>query len=97
MNVMLGGLSGSKMSSSDPDSKIDLLDDKKTVERKIKKAFCEEGNVVDNPLLAFLKVVVFPIFSLVGGEGFVVSRTEKWGGDLVYKTYQELHGMINFN
>jgi tyrosyl-tRNA synthetase len=42
MNTMVGGLSGSKMSSSDPDSKIDLLDDAKTVENKLKKAFCEE-------------------------------------------------------
>lgn len=42
MNTMVGGLTGSKMSSSDPDSKIDLLDDAKSVERKLKKAFCEE-------------------------------------------------------
>jgi tyrosyl-tRNA synthetase len=37
MNVMVGGLSGAKMSSSDPSSKIDLLDDRKTIEKKIKK------------------------------------------------------------
>ena len=42
MNTMVGGLSGSKMSSSDPDSKIDLLDDAKTVKAKLGKAFCEE-------------------------------------------------------
>ena len=41
MNFMVPGLMGSKMSSSDPDSKIDLLDDAKSVERKIKRAFCE--------------------------------------------------------
>lgn len=69
MNVMVGGLSGSKMSSSDPDSKIDLLDDKKTIEKKIKKAFCEEGNVTENPLLSFIRFLftysftnfIFPI------------------------------------
>lgn len=48
MNFMVPGLMGSKMSSSDPDSKIDLLDDVRTVERKIKKAFCEEGNIQEN-------------------------------------------------
>ena len=31
MNPMVGGLSGAKMSSSDPDSKIDLIDDAESV------------------------------------------------------------------
>lgn len=96
MNVMVGGLSGAKMSSSDPNSKIDLLDDKKTIEKKIKKAFCEEGNVVDNPLLSFIKYVVFPILSLSSdAPTFVITRTEKWGGNLVFNSYQELHGYFN--
>jgi tyrosyl-tRNA synthetase len=56
MNFMVGGLSGSKMSSSDADSKVDLLDSEETVSAKIKKAFCEEGNITDNPILAFVKV-----------------------------------------
>ena len=60
MNVMVGGLAGSKMSSSDPDSKIDLLDDAKAVEQKIKKAFCEEGNITENPILSFIRYVIFP-------------------------------------
>ena len=34
---------GAKMSSSDPNSKIDLLDSAKKVKDKIKKAFCEAG------------------------------------------------------
>lgn len=64
MNFMVPGLMGSKMSSSDPDSKIDLLDDAKVVEKKIKKAFCEEGNIVDNGLLSFAKFVILPLKSL---------------------------------
>ena len=56
MNPMVGGLSGAKMSSSDPDSKIDLLDDHPSIEKKLKKAFCEEGNITDNPILSFVKV-----------------------------------------
>ena len=47
MNVTVGGLSGSKMSSSDPDSTIDLLDDAKS----IKKAFCEKGNIVEKAIV----------------------------------------------
>ena len=58
MNAMVGGLSGSKMSSSDPDSKVDLLDDSESVKSKLRKAFCEEGNIAENPILQFLKAVV---------------------------------------
>ncbi|KAJ3157605.1 Tyrosine--tRNA ligase, cytoplasmic [Geranomyces michiganensis] len=91
MNVMVSGLRGSKMSSSDADSKVDLLDDAKSVERKIKKAFCELGNVENNPLLEFLKYVVIPAQSLSKPDyKFVVSRAEKFGGDLVFATYEEV-------
>lgn len=36
------------MSSSEEDSKIDLLDDEAAVKRKLKKAFCEPGNIEEN-------------------------------------------------
>ncbi|KAJ3337058.1 Tyrosine--tRNA ligase, cytoplasmic [Gonapodya sp. JEL0774] len=92
MNPMLPGLTGTKMSSSEPDSKIDLLDDKEAIERKVKKSFCEEGNIVDNPVLGFVKNVLLPLSSLKhGGEGlFVVRRPEKFGGDLTFTTVADL-------
>ena len=55
------GLTGSKMSSSDEDSKIDLLDSPAQVKKKLKKAFCEPGNVEDNGVLSFCKHVLFPL------------------------------------
>ena len=55
------------MSSSDEDSKIDLLDAPPVIKKKLKKAFCEPGNVADNGLLAFAKHVIFPLFK--PGEG----------------------------
>lgn len=64
MNPMVPGLSGGKMSSSDPNSKIDFLDTPAAVRKKIKSAFCEEGNVEDNGLLAFVKAVIIPISQL---------------------------------
>jgi tyrosyl-tRNA synthetase len=64
MNAMVPGLAGGKMSSSDPDSKIDFLDPPDAVRRKIKKAFCEEGNVEDNGVLAFVEAVLIPISEL---------------------------------
>ena len=62
------GLTGSKMSSSDEDSKIDLIDSPADVKRKLKKAFCEPGNVADNGILAFTKHVLFPALKLKGGS-----------------------------
>lgn len=91
MNPMVPGLAGAKMSSSDPDSKIDFLDDAKAVQKKIKKAFCEEGNITENGLLSFIKFVYFPLKSLSTPEPkFVCPRPEKWGGDIVYDSYEKL-------
>ncbi|KDQ57947.1 hypothetical protein JAAARDRAFT_155601 [Jaapia argillacea MUCL 33604] len=64
MNAMVPGLAGGKMSASDPNSKIDFLDSAEVVRSKIKKAFCEEGNIQDNGLLAFAKAVLIPISQL---------------------------------
>lgn len=73
MNPMVPGLMGGKMSSSDPDSKIDFLDPPEVVKRKIRKSFCEEGNVSENGLLAFLEAVLIPVSQLrlerLRGEG----------------------------
>ncbi|KAF8735407.1 hypothetical protein AX14_002063 [Amanita brunnescens Koide BX004] len=64
MNAMVPGLAGGKMSSSDPNSKIDFLDTAEAVRKKIKAAFCEEGNVEDNGLLSFIEAVLIPISQL---------------------------------
>ncbi|TIB80656.1 tyrosine tRNA ligase [Wallemia mellicola] len=105
MNAMVPGLAGGKMSSSDPNSKIDFLDSAADVKKKIKLAFCEEGNIEENGLLAFLKAVVFPIAaykqqakgkSPFVGEGadekdlYSVTRPERFGGSLHYTEYTKL-------
>jgi tyrosyl-tRNA synthetase len=91
MNGMVGGLSGSKMSSSEPDSKVDLLDSKKDLSKKLKKAFCEEGNVENNPILSFLKAVVFPAKSLTNPNyEFLIQRPENYGGSISFKNAQDL-------
>lgn len=64
MNAMVPGLMGGKMSSSDPNSKIDFLDSPEAVKKKLKAAFCEPGNVEDNGLLSFAEAVLFPISQL---------------------------------
>ncbi|KAJ8514416.1 hypothetical protein ONZ45_g8032 [Pleurotus djamor] len=64
MNAMVPGLGGGKMSSSDPNSKIDFLDPPEVVRKKIKAAFCEEGTVEGNGVLAFVQAVLMPISQL---------------------------------
>ncbi|RXM30573.1 Tyrosine--tRNA ligase, cytoplasmic [Acipenser ruthenus] len=63
MNPMVPGLTGGKMSSSEEESKIDLLDRKEDVKKKLKKAFCEPGNIESNGVLSFVKHVIFPLHS----------------------------------
>ncbi|XP_077868575.1 tyrosine--tRNA ligase, cytoplasmic-like [Saccoglossus kowalevskii] len=88
MNPMVPGLTGAKMSSSEEDSKIDLLDNSNSVKKKLKKAFCEPGNVEDNGILSFAKHVVFPLFS--EGQKFVIQRDEKFGGCVEYPDHDSL-------
>ncbi|KAK3098691.1 hypothetical protein FSP39_022087 [Pinctada imbricata] len=87
MNPMVPGLTGSKMSSSEEDSKIDLLDSAAQVKKKLGKAFCEPGNITDNGVLSFCKHVLFPIKTK---DGFLVKRDEANGGNTLYKTYDDL-------
>lgn len=85
MNPMVPGLTGTKMSSSEEDSKIDLLDDSAALKRKLKKAFCEPGNVENNGLLSFIKHVIYSVY----GE-FEILRKDEFGGNKTYKNYADL-------
>uniref|UniRef100_A0A2R5LEL3 Tyrosine--tRNA ligase n=1 Tax=Ornithodoros turicata TaxID=34597 RepID=A0A2R5LEL3_9ACAR len=87
MNPMVPGLSGAKMSSSQEDSKIDLLDTPSAIRSKLKKAFCEPGNLEENGVLAFVKHVIFP---LAHGKEIILERDEAHGGNIVYETYQQM-------
>ncbi|KAI8865786.1 tyrosine tRNA ligase [Ramicandelaber brevisporus] len=103
MNFMVPGLQGDKMSSSDADSKIDLLDAPKDVAKKIRAAFCEEGNVENNGVLSFVKFVLLPLctqHARLGDQGivhaphipraFTVKRRPENGGDISYTDFAAL-------
>lgn len=89
MTPLIPGLVGKKMSASEPKSKIDLLDDAKTVEQKLDAAYCPEGVVEDNGVLAFAKYVIM-VLKRDAKEKFVVDRPQKFGGKLEFKNYEEL-------
>jgi len=92
MNPMVPGLAGGKMSASDPDSKIDVLDAPEVVKKKIKKAFAMPKEVEENGLLSFVEYVLLPAGALRGGQPkFVVERREGEGEPLVYTSVEQLH------
>ena len=76
-----------KMSKSKPDSMISIHDNVDEVNRKLKKAYCSEKQVEGNPILELCKYVIFPELK---GEVFLIERPEKFGGNLDFKSYEEL-------
>jgi tyrosyl-tRNA synthetase len=92
MMPFLPGLVGKKMSASVEASKIGLLDDKKTVQKKVNLADFEEGNP-DNGTMAFFKSIAFVLLE-DKGEKLIVKRPEKFGGNLEFKTYKELEKAV---
>lgn len=74
-----------KMSKSDPDSAIFMLDAPKEVKRKINKAYCPPNNVKENPILEYCKYIIFELT-----DSFYIERPEKYGGDVEYDSYKAL-------
>ena len=90
---MVPGISGAKMSSSEEDSKIDLLDDESVLKLKLDKSVCIDGVVQDNGLLAFAKFVIFPIFDHrkdFEHSGQFVIKINGTGDVLLFDTYDQL-------
>lgn len=83
MNAMVPGMNGSKMSSSDTDSKIDFLDSPADITRKVKAAYCMEGEIENNGVLAFVGAVLMPIArlraeSVATGQKLSDGISESW-------------------
>jgi len=90
MNFLIPGLGKSgKMSSSEPNSKIDLDDSNETVEKKIIGSFSEDGVVKRNGLLAVMRFIIFRKLEKEG-RPFHVTRAKEHGGDVNFATYKEL-------
>ncbi|MFB3152367.1 MAG: tyrosine--tRNA ligase [Nitrosopumilaceae archaeon] len=74
-----------KMSKSDPNSGIFIHDDDSVIRSKIKRAWCEEGNIKNNPLLEIADQILFHDYDVVS-----VTRPEKFGGNITYTSFSEL-------
>ncbi len=78
-------LKESKMSKTNPNSTIFIHDSPDEIKTKIKKAWCEEGNIENNPLLEISKQILFHDYDEVR-----VERPEKFGGNVSFSKYEEL-------
>jgi len=74
-----------KMSKSDPNSGVFIHNTDEEIKTKIKKAWCEEANIQNNPLLEISKNVILHEF-----EEMKVERPEKFGGNVDYNDYNQL-------
>jgi len=74
-----------KMSKSDPNSGVFIHDSDDEIKLKIKKAWCEEGNTENNPLLEITKNVIFHEFNEIS-----IERSEKFGGNVTYTDSSQL-------
>ncbi|TKA30312.1 hypothetical protein B0A50_02539 [Salinomyces thailandicus] len=93
MNPLIPGLQeGGKMSSSDPDSKIDLIDPPEVVKKKLKKAFCPPKQVQGNGVLSFVEYVLLPASALKnnGTPKFLVQRRDA-AEPLSYANIEDMH------
>ncbi|KAI5861769.1 tyrosine tRNA ligase [Durotheca rogersii] len=91
MNTMVPGLGeAQKMSASEPESKIDLLDSPDLVAKKLKKAVCVPKKLEGNGVVAFVEHVIFRVVSLkTGGKPhFTVERRDE--EPLVYDDIEKL-------
>ncbi len=87
MNPLIPGLTKTgKMSSSEPNSKIDFDDSDEVIKDKIMKAYSVDKQIDSNGLLAITKYIIFELFP----GGITVTREEKYGGNVSYSNYLDL-------
>jgi len=73
------------MSKSVQGSGISITETKAEIEKTLKKSYCPEKEIKDNPVLQISKLIIFPLLSKMK-----ISRPEKFGGNKDYKNYSEL-------
>ena len=80
----LHGLDGDAKMSSSKGNYIAVDDSVETINKKIKKSFCPQGEVEGNPMIEIAETFVFP-----NQDTLLIKRPEKFGGDIEL-THDEL-------
>ena len=85
-NPVLTGLDGEGKMSSSKGNFIAVDDSPDEIRSKIKKAYCPAGVVEGNPIMEIAKYFLeYPL---------TINRPEKYGGDLVVNSYEELESLF---
>lgn len=74
-----------KMSKSKPETAIFMTDSAADIERKIINAYCPDKRIIENPILEYMKYIIFEKFKEIK-----IERPSKFGGDIVFNSYKEL-------
>ena len=74
-----------KMSKSAPNAGIFIHNSDDEIRTKIKKGFCEEGSIENNPVLEIAKNVIFHEFDTIS-----IERPEKFGGNVSYDNFASM-------
>ncbi|TFF98986.1 MAG: tyrosine--tRNA ligase [Promethearchaeota archaeon] len=74
-----------KMSKSNPNSAIFMLDSPKEIKNKINQAYCPPEQISDNPVLEYCKYIIFELV-----DSFYIERPDKYGGNVEYDSYKAL-------
>jgi tyrosyl-tRNA synthetase len=74
-----------KMSKSKPETAIFMTDSAEEVQKKISKAYCPERLVIGNPIMEYMKYIVFERYPIIK-----IQRPEKFGGNLEVDGYEAL-------
>ncbi|KAI9890574.1 MAG: hypothetical protein M1814_003772 [Vezdaea aestivalis] len=90
MNPMVPGLAGGKMSASDPDSKIDVLDPPDVVTKKLKKAVAAPKEIEGNGIISFVEYVLLPASRLKSGGKGSFKVEVKGGEPIIYEHIAKL-------
>jgi len=75
----------SKMSKSIPETSIFVHDDFETIKTKINNAYCPPKTVRGNPILEYVRYIVFRKM-----KSLYIERPSRYGGDIEYWSYEEL-------
>ncbi|KAF5624300.1 tyrosyl-tRNA synthetase [Fusarium sp. NRRL 25303] len=93
MNAMVPSLGeAQKMSSSEPSSKINLLDTPEEVTKKLRKAVCAPREIEGNGVIAFIEDVIFHVESLKSGGKPRFTVKTRDGEPLIYDDIFKLKG-----
>ncbi len=75
-----------KMSKSKPGGAIYIDDEPEKIKKTIMKGFCAEKEIEYNPILEWVKMIVFDR----DGKEITIVRPEQYGGNISFKDYEDL-------